>query len=335
MLDSSAVATVLVNAAGRVIYASRAARRLFADGRPLDGATLGRGRRTGAAEPLRQALLGGGDALVTTAVAGADETFYVARRSFELNARRHTLLPLEQLTPELRRQEVALWKKVIRIIGHELSNSLAPIRSLVHSARDHPPGAGTRRARRDPRHHRRQRGSHLTASSTATRASRGCRRRGVRRSTSAPSWSNCVASSRSPVAGSAARRAAAFDDAQMSRRRQPAEERRRGRRPSADDRPVTRAESAEAWPRGARPGPGMDAEVMANALLPFYSSKTEGSGLGLALCREIVEAHGGTLDAGNRDDGTGAVVRFWLPPAPEAPAYRLRGSLAEDSTHTP
>ncbi len=81
-------------------------------------------------------------------------------------------------------------------------------------------------------------------------------------------------------------------------------------------------------------GSGMSPEVLTNALLPFYSTKPSGSGLGLTLCREIVEAHGGTLDAGNRSDGPGAVVRFWLPPPPLAD-QRLRGSLAEDSTQTP
>ena len=42
-------------------------------------------------------------------------------------------VPLEKIKPELRRQEVQTWKKVIRVISHELNNSLAPIASLAHS----------------------------------------------------------------------------------------------------------------------------------------------------------------------------------------------------------
>ena len=61
-------------------------------------------------------------------------------------------------------------------------------------------------------------------------------------------------------------------------------------------------------------GTGMPEKVLKNALLPFYSTKQRGSGLGLPLCREIVEAHGGRLSLANRDGG-GLSVEFSLPDA--------------------
>jgi signal transduction histidine kinase len=51
---------------------------------------------------------------------------------------------------------------------------------------------------------------------------------------------------------------------------------------------------------------------MRQALLPFYSTKPEGSGLGLALCNEIIEAHGGRLRLEQRSGG-GTVISCWLP----------------------
>ncbi len=60
-------------------------------------------------------------------------------------------------------------------------------------------------------------------------------------------------------------------------------------------------------------GRGMDEERMKKALLPFYSTKTSGSGLGLPLCREILEAHGGKLSLQTHEDG-GTIVTCWLPP---------------------
>ena len=62
-------------------------------------------------------------------------------------------------------------------------------------------------------------------------------------------------------------------------------------------------------------GAGMSQTVLAQALLPFYSTKRSGTGLGLALAREIAEAHGGRIRLANRDGG-GLSVILELPFTP-------------------
>jgi PAS domain S-box-containing protein len=61
-------------------------------------------------------------------------------------------------------------------------------------------------------------------------------------------------------------------------------------------------------------GPGFPEEILQHLFEPFHTTKPEGLGLGLAICRSIIEAHGGRLVAGN-ENGRGATVRLTLPSA--------------------
>ena len=69
-------------------------------------------------------------------------------------------------------------------------------------------------------------------------------------------------------------------------------------------------------------GPGVDPEIRDRIFEPFFSTKTSGSGLGLALVKKIAEDHGGgvALESGGRE-GTRAIL--WLPAETEARAAAL------------
>ena len=67
-------------------------------------------------------------------------------------------------------------------------------------------------------------------------------------------------------------------------------------------------------------GPGVPAAIRARLFEPFVTSKPEGVGLGLSICKRLVEAHGGAIIHANHGPGGGAVVAFTLPVEEEAHA---------------
>jgi two-component system sensor histidine kinase DctS len=66
-------------------------------------------------------------------------------------------------------------------------------------------------------------------------------------------------------------------------------------------------------------GAGIGADVQTQLFNPFFTTKAEGMGLGLSLCRTVVEQHGGHLTFGPHAP-KGTVFRFTLPAASDAPA---------------
>jgi C4-dicarboxylate-specific signal transduction histidine kinase len=59
-------------------------------------------------------------------------------------------------------------------------------------------------------------------------------------------------------------------------------------------------------------GPGIDTDNVEAIFVPFFTTKQQGMGLGLSICRSIIDAHGGRLEV-NSDRGKGATLRIVLP----------------------
>jgi len=315
VLQTTPMGLLLVGAEDRIEWTNRAARDIFLSGASLGGRSFA--DLLAACPPsMREAFESGQDALFTVEQRGEEETYHLAQREFHLSARRHRLYMIKRLTPELRRQEVEIWKKVIRVISHELNNSLAPISSLSHSGRlvvDKPEEL-----------HRlagifetiEERATHLKQFLEGySRFARLPRPRGQR-----VEWSAFLQrlSGLSPfgIEGPPASGEAVFDPSQME---QVILNLLKNARESGSPEEEIRIRVESAPGAGSRVqimdrGTGMSNDVMRQALLPFYTSKPSGTGLGLPLSREIVEAHGGWLRVENRDGG-GCIVTIWLPPS--------------------
>ena len=311
VMQNSPVALVLVDAQDRIAYANIAARRLLSEGRSLQGLKFADALSTAPAA-LRSAAMAPGDSLFSTDMEGVEETFHLSQRAFILQGRGFQLYLLKHLTRELSRQEVSTWKKLIRVLSHELNNSLGPLSSLAHS--------GAEIARRGEY-------SNLPAvfSAIAERAEHLHQFvSGYAAFAKLPAplpapveWAAFIADLQTQqtfVLDSPLPEVPGwFDRVQVEQAlinllKNAHEAVGSGTAVSLSVVCAGGDQRIEVRDRGT----GMSQTVLAQALLPFYSTKRSGTGLGLALAREIAEAHGGRIQLMNRAEG-GLTVALDLP----------------------
>jgi nitrogen fixation/metabolism regulation signal transduction histidine kinase len=323
VIQTSPLALVLTNAGGRIVFSNIAARQLLHGGRKLEGLDFSAVLEK-APEPLRDAITGGTDTLFTVQEGAEANIFHVSQRQFVLNAQSHRLVLLKQLTREMAAQEVAVWKKVIRVIAHELNNSLAPISSLAHSGlmlTRASSGADHSVAPPSPDHARLERVFTTIADRAAHLATFID---GYARFAKLPKprmgtleWRQFIGRLEGATpfrlttplpSGSVTFDATQMEQVMINLLKNAAES---GSAPDAIE--VSVRSSADGWLiEVADRGTGLSEDALRDALIPFYSTKPSGTGLGLTLCREIVEAHGGRVSIANRPGG-GAVIGLWLP----------------------
>jgi two-component system nitrogen regulation sensor histidine kinase NtrY len=328
MVQNTPVSMLLLANGGdgvqRVMFSNLAARKLLHNGWKLEGQAMQNVLETMPVE-LRDAIERGGDSLFAVRGPGDvddeaddddEQVYHLSRRSFHLNGRPHDLLLIRLLTAELRRQEVQTWKKVIRVISHELNNSLAPIASLAHSG-----GELVRRGKTERLEEVfatiEDRSRHLEGFI-----------RGYARFAKLPQpqlqnvqWKQFLAGLQLQIpfrmADIPEDLQGRVDIAQLGQALlnllKNAHEACAEADPPNDDVEL-RLTRLPQWLRieVLDRGKGMNEAVLQNALMPFYSTKRNGTGLGLALTREIVEAHGGRVSLQNRREG-GLCVAIFLP----------------------
>ncbi len=267
---------------------------------------------------------------------GSGARWFVRRSSFRQQGVPHTLLVLSDVSRALREEERRAWQRLIRVMGHELNNSLAPIKSIAGSLNARLSGLDF------PVEEQQDfaRGLSIIESRAAS-LNRFLQAYRQLAQMPPPAFQNCTISLLAKRAAALETRIAVTivggpeiglkaDPDQLEQMlinllRNAAEAVLEPRDDSAGSNGANGAPSEPriylGWKLNGRNvvitiednGPGL--MNPSNVFVPFYTTKPSGSGIGLVLSRQIAEAHGGSLELSNRAE-RGCIVTVSLPLEP-------------------
>src|SRR5690349_12959690 len=272
---------------------------------------------------LEDCLEGEAPRVINTAFPGGVGRWEIRRSSFRQGGRPHELLVLSDLSQPLREEERQAWQRLIRVIGHEMNNSLAPIKSIAGSLstiveRDPPPvdwredvqrGLGVIASRSESLSRFMSAYARLARLPPPKLAPIDIEALVDRVVTLEKEYAiRMIGGPRLTVQGDADQLEQLLIN--LLRNAVDAVRETNGNVQIGWSRlPGSSPPTMELWVEDE--GPGLS--NTGNLFVPFFTTKPGGSGIGLVLCRQIAEAHGGSLMLDNRDDRTGCRASLRLP----------------------
>lgn len=307
LVQANPGALILTNAAGRILMTNPPARQLLNRGRDVNGSELS--ELVSSLPELALAIAQQQAGLVRFSQQQA--VWHLAISQFQLHNQQHYLYLLKPLSREISREELTAWKTLLRVISHELNNTLAPLSSLAFSGKVIA--------------NRQQDAELVNIFDTISERCAALNQflQGYIHFAKLPppvlgkvNWVQLINQLQDQyefeLIGELPKLNWQADQGQLTQLLlnilKNAHE--TGCAPEqiqlhCDETPTQLRLCIQDF------GGGIPPEILQHALLPFYTTKTGGSGIGLTLCRDIIEAHGGELQIQNRQGGVN--VQISLP----------------------
>ena len=275
---------------------------------------------------LADCLSGEPERTLSLDVPGGEGRWELRRGGYRHLGRPRRLIVLSNVSRALRAEELTAWKRLIRVMSHELNNSLAPIRSLAGSldrlvADENPPDGWQEDLRAGLRV--------IASRAEALNSFVGAYATLAKLPRPQPEPVDVNALLRR-VAGLEARLPVKIEpgpDVTVHADRAQLEQLLINLVKNAVDAGLATGGAVTlGWEVTSRrlqltvrdEGPGLS--ETANLFVPFYSTRPGGTGIGLVLCRQIAEAHGGSITLENRAGAAGCEARVVLPLQPSLEA---------------